>query len=176
MFDALARFIYRRRRLIGIGAVAFFVLAIAIGHSVSKHLAPYGNDDPATKSVRADNLLKSKGYRDISVVVLLRGAPVSSPQMHQRVARVERQLRARHDVASVRGYYDTGARYFVSRNRRATYLAVALRPTDDKARQNAAESIAGNLSGERGVKVGGYALAQQQVNNQTESDLRRAEM
>jgi uncharacterized membrane protein YdfJ with MMPL/SSD domain len=176
MFDSLARFVYRRRRLIGIGAVVFFVVAIAIGSSVAKHLAPYGNDDPATESVRADDLLKAKGYRDTSVVVLIRGASVSSPQMHRRVTRVEDQLRARHDVADVHGYYDTGARYFVSHNGRATYLAVGLRPTDDKARQNAAESIDNELGGKRGIEVGGYALAQQQVNHQTESDLRRAEM
>jgi uncharacterized membrane protein YdfJ with MMPL/SSD domain len=176
MFDSLARFIYRRRRIIGIGAAIFFVVAIVVGSSVSKHLAPYGNDDPATESVHADDLLKAKGYRDISVVVLVRGGPVKSPQMRQRVTRVEHQLHARHDVASVHGYYDTGASYFVARNGRATYLAVALRPTEDKARQNAAESIASELGGKPGVTVGGYALAQQQVNHQTESDLRRAEM
>ena len=176
MFDRLARFVYRRRRLIGIGAVAFFAVAIVIGGSVAKHLAPYGNDDPATESVRADDLLDAKGYRGTSVVVLVRGAPVSSPQMHRRVAGIERTLRARHDVAGVHGFYDTGVRYFVSRDGRATYLAVALRPTADKALQNAGNAIADQLSQKPGVEVGGYAVATEQVNKQTESDLRRAEL
>ena len=176
MFDPLARFIYRRRRFIGIGAAVFFVLAILIGGSVAGHLAPYGNDDPATESVRADDLIQSKGYRETSVVVLFSGDRVASQAMRSRVEGVEHQLRARHDVASVHGYYDTGSRAFVSDNGRRTYLAVALRPTDDEKLQDAANAITDDLSGEPGVKVGGNAVAQQQVNSQTESDLQRAEL
>ncbi len=175
MFDALARFVYRRRRFVGVGAVVFFALAIAFGGTVAKHLAPYGNDDPATQSVRADKLVESKGFRDTSVVVLFKGR-VSSPAQKARVERTERWLRARHDVASVTGYYDTGARQFTSRDRRQTYVAVALRPTDDKQRQDAADAITDRLTGKPGITVGGYSVAQKQVNAQTESDLRRAEI
>jgi len=53
---------------------------------------------------------------------------------------------------------------------------VALEPTDDKEQQEAASRIADDLAGEPGVKVGGYALAQEQVNDQVEHDLRTAEM
>ncbi len=175
MFDALARFVYRRRRFVGIGAAVFFALAIVFGGSVAKHLAPYGNDDPATESVRADKLAESKGFRDTSVVVLFNGR-VSSPAQKARVERTERWLRARHDVASVTGYYDTGARQFTSRNGHQTYVAVALRPTDDKQRQDAADEITDRLTGKPGITVGGYSVAQKQVNAQTESDLRRAEL
>ena len=176
MLDSLAGFIYRRRRLIGIGAIAFLVVAIMIGGSVASHLAPYGNDDPATESVRADDLIQSKGYRETSVVVLFSGDRVTSPAMRSRVEGVERRLRARGDVASVQGYYDSGSRAFVSHDGRETYLAVALRPTDDKKLQDAANAITDELSGKPGVEVGGIAVAQQQVNSQTESDLRRAEL
>ena len=71
------------------------------------------------------------------------------------------------------GYYDTRSSDFVSHDRDATYLAVALRPTDDKAapgRRRAASMS--SLSGEPGVTVGGGALAQEQVNKQIEPDLR----
>jgi uncharacterized membrane protein YdfJ with MMPL/SSD domain len=176
MLDSLARFVYRRRRLVAIGAAAFFVVAGAIGGSVASHLDPYGADDPATESVKADKLLESRGYRDTSVIVLVRHAPVASPRTEARVEGIERQLRARKHVASVTGYYDTGSRAFVSRDGDKTYVAVALRPTDDKALQGAASSIDDQLGHERGVTVGGYALAQEQVNTQTEQDLRRAEM
>jgi RND superfamily putative drug exporter len=175
MFDALARFVYRRRRFVGVGAVVFFVLAIAIGGGVAKHLAPYGNDDPATQSVRADNLVESKGFRDTSVVVLFDGR-VDSAAQRAKVERTERWLRQRGDVASVTGYYDTRSRQFVSRNGRQSYVAVALRPTDDKQRQDAANTITDRLSGRPGITVGGYSVAQQQVNSQTESDLQRAEL
>jgi RND superfamily putative drug exporter len=175
MFDALARFVYRRRRFVGVAAVVFFIVAIAVGGGVAKHLAPYGNDDPATESVRADNQVESKGFRDTSVVVLFDGR-VDSAAQRARVERTERWLRARGDVASVTGYYDTRSRQFVSSDGRQTYVAVALRPTDDKQRQDAANTITDRLSGRPGITVGGYSVAQQQVNSQTESDLRRAEL
>jgi uncharacterized membrane protein YdfJ with MMPL/SSD domain len=176
MLDSLARFVYRRRRLVAAGAVVFFILAGAIGGSVANHLDPYGADDPATDSVKAENLLEAHGYRPTSVIVLVQDAPIDKASTQKRVIGIERQLRGRHDVAQVTSYYDTRSNDFVSHNRDATYLAVALRPTDDKAEQDAASSIADELNDEPGVTVGGEALAQEQVNKQVESDLRRAEM
>ena len=176
MLDSLARFVYRRRRFVAVGAVAFFVVAAGFGSGVASHLDPYGADDPATDSVKADNLLTDHGYRPTDVIVLFQHAPVASAQTKSRVEAVEHELRARGDVARVTGYYDTRSTDFVSHDRDATYLAVALRPTDDKARQDAASSIEDQLNGKPGVTVGGGALAQEQVNKQTESDLRRAEL
>jgi len=176
MLDALARFVYRRRRIVAIGAAAFFLVAGGVGGSVADHLDPYGADDPDTESVKADNLLDQHGFRDTGVIVLLRDAPASDPRTKDRVLGIERELRARPDVAGVTSYYDTSSRDFVSHDGRKTYLAVALRPTDDKAQQDAASDIAGQLDDHRDVLVGGPALAQEQVNQQTESDLRRAEM
>jgi uncharacterized membrane protein YdfJ with MMPL/SSD domain len=176
MLDSLARFVYRRRRFVAVGAVAFFVVAAGFGSGVASRLDPYGADDPATDSVKADNLLTDHGYRPTDVIVLFQHAPVASAGTKSRVEAVEHQLRARGDVARVTGYYDTRSSDFVSHDRDATYLAVALRPTDDKARQDAASSIDDQLSGKPGVTVGGGALAQEQVNKQTESDLRRAEL
>ena len=176
MLDSLARFVYRRRRFVAVGAVAFFVVAAGFGSGVASHLDPYGADDPATDSVKADNLLTDHGYRPTDVIVLFQHAPVASAQTKSRVEAVEHELRARGDVARVTGYYDTRSTDFVSHDRDATYLAVALRPTDDKARQDAASSIEDRLNGKPGVTVGGGALAQEQVNQQTESDLRRAEL
>jgi RND superfamily putative drug exporter len=176
MLDALARFVYRRRRIVALGAAVFFVLAVTVGGSVASHLDPYGADDPATESVQADDLLEEHGYRPTSLIVLIEDAPVDQPATKQRVHEIERELRARDDVAKVTGSYDTGSRDFVSRDGDATYLAVALSATEDKAQQEAASSIADELNDEPGVTAGGIALAQEQVNKQTESDLRRAEM
>ena len=176
MLDGLARFVYSYRRFVAIGAVVFFVVAAGFGGSVASHLDPYGADDPATESVKADDLLQAHGYRQTSVIVLVQNAPVDEPQTKQRVRAMERDLRSRKAVASTTSYYDTGSKDFVSQDGGATYIAVALRPTADKAQQDAASSIADDLNGEPGVTVGGSAVAQEQVNKQTESDLRRAEM
>ncbi|MEK6328358.1 MAG: MMPL family transporter [Actinomycetota bacterium] len=176
MLDSLARFIYRRRRFVAVGGAVFFILAGAIGGSVASHLDPYGADDPATESVKAEDLLQGHGFREAGVIVLVKDAPVGNPGTRARVERIEDQLRSRKDVAEVTGYYDTGSRAFVSNDGSQTYVAVALWPTEDKARHDAASSIADQLEGEPGVEVGGLALAEKQVNEQTESDLRRAEM
>jgi RND superfamily putative drug exporter len=76
----------------------------------------------------------------------------------------------------VTGYLETQSPDFVSRDGNATYLAVSLKPTGDKAEQDAARKIADDLEGRPGVSVGGIALAQEQVNKQVEKDLRMAEM
>src|SRR6266511_1521063 len=176
MLDSLARFVYRRRRIVAIGAVAFFLVAGAIGGAVGRTPAPFGAAAPDTESVQADNLLQDHGFRDTSVIVLVSGAPVSKASTKARVLAIERELRARHDVARVTSYYDAESQDFVSDDGDKTYLAVALRPTDDKAQQDAASDISDRLDGKRGVLVGGYALGQEQVNKQVESDLRKAEM
>jgi RND superfamily putative drug exporter len=170
MFDWLARLTDRRARLVILTAVVLFAVAGALGAGVADRLDPFGADDPATESVHADHQLQRAGYRETGLVVLIRGADR---------ARIEGvAARVRHDpaVASVASVLSTGSRAFVSRDGRATYLAVALRPTGDQARQDAAGRIADSLAGERGVSVGGPALAERQVNEQVEHDLRVAEL
>jgi uncharacterized membrane protein YdfJ with MMPL/SSD domain len=176
MFDALARFADRRARRIGLFAIAFFVLAGALGGSVASRLDPYGADDPATEAVKARERLEDAGLRIPAVLVLLEDAPVASPATRARVEHLEAIVRRRGDVASVSGYYDTHSPAFVSRDRRSTYFAVSLKPTEDKVWQEAGGDIADRLAGEPGVVVGGAAVAQKQVNKQVETDLRTAEM
>ncbi|HVD40078.1 MAG TPA: MMPL family transporter [Solirubrobacterales bacterium] len=176
MFEALARFADRRAKRVAIGAAVLFVVAGALGGSVANRLDPYGADDPATETVKAANLLENSGYRDTALIVLFQDAKVSSPATRHHVESIENWLRQRPTVASVSGYYDSGTRAFVSHDGRSTYLAVALKATDDKEWQDAAKSIDEQLSGRPGIVVGGPALAQEQVNKQVEKDLQMAEM
>jgi RND superfamily putative drug exporter len=176
MLDALARIADGHARRVALIAVVFFVAAGAVGGGVAGKLDPYGAEDPSTESVKATELIEDAGYRDTSVVVLFRDAPVRSPATRDRVEGVERELRGRDDVASVTGFYDNGSRDFVSDDGRSTYLAVALVPTEDRQWQDAAAAVAEQLQGRPGIEIGGPALAQEQVNDQVESDLRRAEM
>ena len=74
------------------------------------------------------------------------------------------------------GYLQTRSPDFVSEDGDSTYLAVSLKPTDDKELQEAGSRINDELAGEPNVAVGGYALATEQVNKQVEDDLRTAEM
>jgi uncharacterized membrane protein YdfJ with MMPL/SSD domain len=170
VMERLARLADRRARRVVIVAVVFFVFAGALGAGVANRLDPYGADDPATESVIADHRLEAAGYRETGVVVLLDGVE------RKRIAALTRTLRADRDVASVSSYLNTGNRAFVSRDGTKTYLAVALRPTDDREQQDAAKRIATSLAGRPGLTVGGPGVAQYEVNKQVEKDLQTAEL
>jgi len=176
MFNALASLAQRRGRRVVILAVIFFGVAGALGGTVADKLDPYGADDPATESVIADERAEAAGFRDASVIVLIEDAAPATAAGRQRVEAIERQVRAESDVAEVTGYLETQSPDFVSEDSDSTYLAVSLKPTDDKDWQDAAKRIEDELAGEPGVTVGGIALANEQVNKQVENDLRTAEM
>jgi uncharacterized membrane protein YdfJ with MMPL/SSD domain len=159
MMDLLARLAARPRRVLAVAAV-FFVVAGALGGGVADRLAPYAADDPDTESVIADERLEAAGHRPISVVVLADDADVG---------RLAGRLDADPDVASV-------SAPVVSRDGDSSYLGVALRPTDDQEVHDAAERIVDDLADEPGVTVGGPAVAELEVNEQVETDLRTAEL
>jgi RND superfamily putative drug exporter len=176
MFDSLARLADGHARRVGLIAIAFFLLAGALGGSVAKRLDPYGADDPATEAVKAKDQLQDAGLHIPAVQVVVANAPVAKTSTRPRIAALERELRRRGDVESVSGYYTTHSRDFVSRDGDSTYLAVALKSTDDKKWQEAGGDIADSLEGHPGITVGGAAVAQEQVNKQVEEDLKKAEM
>jgi RND superfamily putative drug exporter len=176
MFDSLARFADRNARRIGILAIAFFLLAALLGGSVASRLDPYGADDPATETVEARERLQDAGLRAPAVLAVVEDAPVAKASSRARVVALEHSVRQRADVESVTGYYDTRAPSFLSRDRQSSYFVVSLKPTDDKELQEAGAEIADDLSAHPGIVVGGFAVAQEQVNKQVEEDLRMAEM
>jgi RND superfamily putative drug exporter len=176
MFDALARLADGNARRIGLLALVFFLLAGALGGSVANRLDPYGADDPATETVESKERLHDAGLRIPAVLAIVEDAPVAARAARARVEKLENEVRQRADVKSVTGYYDTRSPVFVAKDKQSTYFAIALKPTDDKVWQEAGADIADQLSSHPGVVVGGAAVAQEQVNKQVETDLRKAEM
>ena len=174
--ERLARLVQRRARSLVIVAAVFFAVSAALGAGVADRLDPFGVDDPATESVIADQRLEDAGFRETSVVVLVEGIDPRSTEGRMRIAAITRQLEHDRDVASVTSYLSTGANDFISNGGDATYLTVGLQPTEDRARQDAADRIADELVDQPGVTVGGSALAEHQVGTQVESDLRTAEL
>ena len=176
MFERLALLADRRGRTVLIVAVVVAIAAGAYGAGVADRLDPYGADDPATESVKATERLQDAGYRETGVVVLVNHLHVRSAAGRERIQALTKRIRADRDVAGVASFYTTGSRDFVSRDGASTYLAVQLSPTDDREMQDAGERISTALEHERGVLVGGAAVAQQQANHQVENDLRKAEL
>jgi uncharacterized membrane protein YdfJ with MMPL/SSD domain len=176
MLSALASLASRQARTVVVAAVVGAVAAGALGAGVADRLDPYGDDDPATESFQADERLKGAGYQELGLIALVRGVDVSSFKTKDRVERLASRISEDPAVGRIAHYYTTGSRAFVSTDERSTYLAVDLTLTDEKERQEAAKRVADRLDGVRGVIFGGPSLAQEQVNHQVESDLRRAEM
>src|SRR5215218_7473329 len=167
----LAQLVDRRARRLVIVAVVLFALAGVLGAGVAERLDPFGADDPSTESVIADQRLEHAGFRETGVVVLVKGTDARSRQGRERIAAIAGELERDRDVASVSSFLSTRSQDFISRDGDSTYLAVALEPTGDHARQDAAERIAGSFAGHGDIRVGGPALAERQVNKQVESDL-----
>jgi uncharacterized membrane protein YdfJ with MMPL/SSD domain len=176
MFERLARLADRRGKGVVIAAVAFSIIAGALGAGVADRLDPYGADDPDTESVKADERLEDAGYRETGVIVLVDGVDVDSAADRERIQALEEEVAADEDVIEVASFYTTGSRDFVSTDGSSTYLSVRLSPTDDGDIQDAGERIADELADEPGVTVGGGAVVQQQANEQVEEDLRTAEL
>ena len=176
MFSALASLTTRRRKTVVVFSVVLFLAAGAIGGGVADRLEPYGADDPATESVKADDRLDAAGYNDTGAVVLFENLDVESREGRQRVQHLARTIEAEPEVAEVSSLYSTGSRAFVSRDGDSTYLGVRFTSMDDDAEQDAAVRITEELEGEPGITVGGSAVSQEQVNSQVEEDLRTAEL
>ena len=176
MFAALAGLAQRHARTVVIVAVLFAIAAAALGGTVANRLDPYGAEDPASESVKAEHQLEEAGYRFPDVVALVEDAPVASPSTRTRVEGLEREVRRNPEVAQTIGYYGTHSRAFVSEDGRSTYFVVTLKPTGDKQTQDVGGEIADTLSAHPGVVVGGPAVAQEQVNKQVETDLQHAEL
>jgi uncharacterized membrane protein YdfJ with MMPL/SSD domain len=179
MFEALARFTNARSRTILVVATVLVISASVFGGRVAQRLAPYGAQDPATESVKADNAFRAATGREpeLDILALVRlHDRVASTTSRKQVARVATELRGEALVKQVDTYYGTRNRAMVSRDGRWTWVGVYFRPSSDKTRHDAAKRIAKHLRGTPGVILGGSAIAQQQVNEQVSKDLGHAEM
>jgi uncharacterized membrane protein YdfJ with MMPL/SSD domain len=171
----LARLATRRPKRVLAAAVLLAVAALAASASLSDRLAPYAADDPKTESVRADELLERAGVNaGVDVVALVRTPQgATSPSGRARAAAVAERLRADPEVGRV-VTPEQGGRQMVAADGRSLYVAASFRPgVDDIA---GAQRLLDRLGDEPGVRLGGSAVARAQVNDQTASDLKRAEL
>ena len=177
MLNALANLAIRRSRAVIVTAVLASVVAGALGRrrrqppGSLRCRRPRDRERPGRQSARRRRLPGPRRDRAGAWSRRL----LAADQAAGRVAGARASPRIQRSAASA-DYYTTGSRDFVSADGHSTYLAVALKPTDDKEQQDAAKRIADRLDGAPGVTLGGPALAQEQVNKQVENDLRTAEL
>jgi RND superfamily putative drug exporter len=178
MLARLGWFLHRRSRGVLLLAVVGAAIAGAFGFGVARHLSPYGATDPATQSVKATNRFQAATHRqlDPSVVVLDRSGDVRTAVARASVQRVEARLRAEPDVVNVLSYYTSRDPAMVSRDGRSTYLLAYFRPLSDKDAQDSAKRIEHNVAHDPNVALGGFAVANDEVNAQVSHDLGHAEL
>jgi RND superfamily putative drug exporter len=177
MLDALARFVGRRRRLVLAGTLVFVLFAGAFGGPVVGLLDSDDDfEDAASEAIVARDAIERATGASASpdLVALVRlGAPVDSPQARAKLGRVVAALRDR-DVARVDAYRDGAPAELVSKDGRSTYAVATFRADADA--DEVAARLESRLERVPGVVAGGGIVAFEQVGEQVEQDLARAEM
>ena len=179
MFEAWGRFIYRRRRLVLLAAVAAVAGAAIWGTGVFGSLQSGGGfTAPGTQSEQASNLATKAFGRDTAdVVVLYRSATmtVRDPAYQQAVTSTLAALP--HDkVLSAVTYWTAHSPQFAGAGGHETYAVLRLAGANDAAQIKTYQAIAGKL-GAPGLteRTGGQIPTEQAINSQVKSDIGRAE-
>src|ERR1700674_2436911 len=178
MFDALARMISRHPWRVAASGIAFAAICGVFGGPVAGLLQGGGFSDPSAQSTSAANRLEAAtGIRpDGGVVIVVKtGQAITSDATKQEVERVTQIGAADAGVKVALSYFTTGSSALVSNDGSETLVIGQLRSMSDTEAGVAASRIQHALAGDPAVKVGGFGLANTQVQSQVSADLARAE-
>ncbi|WP_308296698.1 MMPL family transporter [Streptomyces sp. ISL-44] len=172
----------RRPRLVLLGALVFLVLSVVFGAEATGRLKTQGYDDPRSESSRAALVAaERKGASpNLVVVAQARGGSVDDPSVRSAGEGLTRHLAAQPEVSAVTSYWTGGAAELRGRDGHAAMLVAHV---DGEGEQLAArvkqlreELTTPAASGTAlTVLVGGTALADAELQDISESDLKRAE-
>jgi putative drug exporter of the RND superfamily len=182
MLTAIARRVTEQPRRVLIGAVVFLVLAIGIGAPVTGKLSVKPDrdfiDPSSENTVTSDRLTDALGHTlSPGVIVLVRDtAPVRSDAGQAQLKRVITRIDAEPGVAQIVSAYGNrrGPSPFISRDGRATYVAVFVRKGADG--EDVGKRLDTALGRIGGVRVGGLQVAGPVVGDQVSKDLAKAEL
>jgi RND superfamily putative drug exporter len=179
MLNALAQLGIRRPRRILIAALAAFLVAAVLGGPVAGQLdSANGFEDPGSSSVAATKAIQQAGGVDaspgiIAVVDTPRGA--AGAEARRRVAEVAQVLHGVAGVAVVRTPADgSGGRALVAADEKSALVTATLKASADEG--HVVARATDRLQRVPGVTLGGPAVAGEQIGDQVNSDLGRAEM
>jgi uncharacterized membrane protein YdfJ with MMPL/SSD domain len=172
MLNALAERGIRRPRRILIGAFLTFIVAAVLGGPVAGQLdSANGFEDPGSSSVAAREAIQKASGLDAAPGVI---AVVDRPDQ-PRVAQVARILEDVPGVAVVRTPADgPGGRALVAADGKSALVTATLEASADEG-----DVVAGatdRLKDVPGVTLGGSAVAGEQIGDQVNADLGRAEL
>ncbi|MGY1669630.1 MMPL family transporter [Geodermatophilus sp. SYSU D00710] len=177
MFEALGRAVYRRRRWVLALSLSFVALAGAWGTGVFGQMTGGGFFDPDSESSRAAVVAERELGRSAADVVVLyssEAATVDDPAYAEAVTSTLDAL-PEEDVLRTVSWFDTGAAFLVSDDRRSTYAVLSLRGDEDE-REDVLDAIEEDLAAPGlTTRLGGEVTLNRDMNTQVSEDIATAE-
>lgn len=178
MLTRLGPLLVRRRRTVLILWAAFLAIALTLGAGATERLTTVPEGDLSTESAQVEARLTALGATAPDVVALYDQIDPADPGFTQQIQRIDARLSDTPGVLAVSTTYDTGP-LLISEDGRATLVAVVL---DDLLEGDALDDLVHEVEAElRSVSapevlVGGDAILDRESVEQTEADLRKAEL
>jgi RND superfamily putative drug exporter len=179
MFEGFGRLLYRRRKPVLILTMLFAVLSGAYGAGVFGSLTPLGFQDPGSDSVRAAHIAeKAFPQRTPDAVIVYRDKDrtVDDPSFQQAVVKQLESL-PKSEVTGYLDFWTTRMPAQVSHDRHATYVALNLHGSSEKAKEDAYKAVKDKIPAP-GLQTlqGGTVPTGHQASEKIEHDLRTAEI
>ena len=181
MLGRLAAVLFRRRRFVWFGAVAFVVLSVVFGAGVQEHLSTGGFEDPGAESSKAAELLQDDfGQQDPNLVMVLtaKNGNVDDPASAQAATDLTNQLSGEKYIAFAASYWTLqSAPPLRSTDGKQGLLLANIKGTDDEVDETIDEIIE-EYAGDHGavnVSITGMGPVFHEVGSTIEADLKRAE-
>src|SRR5215218_4487964 len=185
--NRVADLTWKRPKLVLSLVGVFALLAVAFGHDVEHHLKAAGFTDPSSESEQATNLLTGAlGYDANPGIVLVVRAPgggeldTTSPLVRREVGRLSAEVSRVENVGRVVNPLRNrraGAELIAADGRSLVVLGYLSTADREDAGGVAAEAIQPAVDRSRlDVTLGGYAASFNEVNDQTKTDLTKAEL
>jgi uncharacterized membrane protein YdfJ with MMPL/SSD domain len=174
MLNALAERGIRRPRRILLGALLTFVVAAVLGGPVADQLdSANGFEDPGSSSVAAREAIQKASGLDAAPGLIAVVDTPNGARDQDRVAQVARIAEHAPGVAVVHSPADAG-RALIARDGKSALVTATLKASADEGEVVAAATE--RLKDVPGVTLGGSAVAGEQIGDQVNTDLGRAEM
>lgn len=184
MLNRLADIAHSRPRRVALVAVLFFLVAGAVGGSAFDVLKPFGFTDPDSEAVQVDDRIEAVTGRsaDANVIAIVEpGAPIQSRAGQTKVREVAEVIAGEEGIAATSSILDGGDEAelrYLSTDGNATYVVGFTEPglQDTTEEEELVDSLVATFEDDPEVTLGGYSIANAQIGERVEEDLRRAEM
>jgi RND superfamily putative drug exporter len=187
MLERVADLTWRRPKLVLVIVGVLVAVAGGFGRDVEHHLKAAGFTDAASESERATKVsLHAFGYDpNPGIVVVVRARDGgrldrSSPTVKREVHRLSAQLGKARYIGRVVNPLEAGAqgRALIARDGRSLVIAghLTIQDVEDKGGKTSEDAKRLVRSNTLDTAIGGFAPSFQEVNDQTRSDLTKAEL